>query len=75
MNSQNEPKPSAQLDLAEEIHALTAYLKKINKPHRRFWTGVLAGLGGVIGASILAAPFLYLVSVLLKLFGIESLLL
>lgn len=71
MRSQNEPPHSMQRDLADEIHHLTEYLKVVHSTRRRFWYGLIGGIGGVIGATIIAAPLLYGLSRALSPLGVD----
>jgi len=60
-----------RLDLAEEVHALAKQIRRMNSANRRLYLGVLGGIGGIIGATIFAAPLIYLLSKLLGPFGVD----
>lgn len=70
MHSQNEPSPSTQRDLAEEIYQLRKYMKKVNSPRRRITLGVIGGIAGALGATIIAAPILIYISKFLRTLGL-----
>lgn len=71
LSDHDESRPSDNLRLAEEIRALTFYLKKTNSFRHRFLMGMFWGIGGVLGATILAAPLILALSKLLAPLGLD----
>ena len=72
------PKPRTKkgagsaVELAKEVHHLADVQERRNKFSRRFYSGVVFGLGTALGASIIAAVVLYILSKIFQTIGLET---
>jgi len=58
----NLPDDHVVQDLTESLHELEDRLEQVNKPSRNFFIGMLSGFGGAIGATLLVALLIGLLS-------------
>ena len=63
---EQKPKHTSIFDLAHEVHRVADVLEKQNNLGRRFFLGLVLGLGTALGASIIATLTLFVLKAVLN---------
>lgn len=62
MEEDTQHKPESRTELKNEVRKLRETLEHVNRLSTKFFLGIIAGVGTALGATIVAAILLYILS-------------